>query len=397
MNNKRRIIFLNLHGNEFLVKTLNKLLFGQSVAVKHRYFLEYLLEQDDIEVCSFITKRGLSLSYTTRNPFLQSFRFLEHKWAMRKNGLGDKNIKVLTDINEIKPDDILISYCYYAPSQLCLPSVPDCTRVICQIHFGTTHSELERLFAPHAMYNESDLKKYSGKWKRDLSWFDKEFITMPFVFEPRFKLIKPFSARKKKAVSVGTITYMNHITDYYGEPCAQPARRNCRELGKERPDLIDSFNFDYEENNQKKKVKPTKNPLVITYRRIHSKMTGGHQKQYYSFNMVEKLNDYQIAVVGEEIMGIPGIGFVEAMACGCAYIGQTVGYYEDYGMIEGFHYIGYDGSKEDLVKKLEYWERPENQHRLEEIARNGYEFVRKNFCKEKVAADLTKKLLSISK
>ena len=66
-----RIVFVNLHGNEFLVKTLNKIIFKQSVAIKHKYFLDYLLSREDVEVCSFINRRGLSLSYSTQNPLLQ--------------------------------------------------------------------------------------------------------------------------------------------------------------------------------------------------------------------------------------------------------------------------------------------------------------------------------------
>lgn len=392
---KRRIVFINLHGNEFLVKTLNKIIFGQSVAVKHRYLLEYLLDRDDIEVCSFMTRRGLSLSYTTQNRFLQSFRFLEHRLVLKKNRLNRRGIKVISDIKDLRPDDILIAYSYYSGTQLCFDELPDCKRVICQIHFGTANSELQKYFNPHAMYNESDLRKYSGMWRRDLPWFNKEFVTMPFVFEPRFQNLRPFAERKQKAVSVGTITYMHNITDYYGEPCAQPARRNCRDLGKERSELMDSFNFDYSENQHDKKIKISNNPIVRTYQRLHAKFTGGHQKQYYSFNMVEKLNDYRIAVVGEEIMGIPGIGFVEAMACGCAYVGQTVGYYEDYGMVEGVHYIGYDGTKEDLINKLEYWLRPENQSRLEKIAVTGCDFVRSHFNKETVAFNLVNRLLDL--
>lgn len=394
---KRRIIFINLHGNEFLVKTLNKIIFGQSAAVKHKYLLDYLLKRDDIEVCSFITKRGLSLSYTTQNPILQSFRFLEHKKVLKENGIDKKKITLIKKESDIRPDDILVCYCYYGPTQICFDKRPNCIRVISQIHFGTAHSKLQEEFDPDAMYNESDLKKYSGMWRRDLPWFKNEFITMPFVFQDRFKRIKPFKDRKTKAVGVGTITYMHNITNFYGDPCAQPARRNCRELGKERSDLIDSFNFDYLEDQQEKKEKPTNNPIVKIYRRLQSKATTGHQKQYFSFDMVEKFNDYKIAVVGEEIMGIPGIGFVEAMACGCAYIGQTVGYYEDYGMKEGVHYIGYDGSKEDLIAKLEYWEKPKNQDALEKIANTGYEFIHNNFNKDVVARNLTDKLLSIKK
>ena len=387
---KQRIVFVNLHGNEFLVKTLNKILFGQSVAIKHGYLLDYLLNNDNYEVCTYINKRGLSLSYTTRNSFLQSFRFLEHKIVMKKNGIDLKKVKILKREDEIKPDDIIILYSIGGDNQFTWKKTPEATRVICQIHFNTSHSAHEKEFDPHAMYNESDLSKYSGLWKKELPWFNKEFITIPFVPEERFKIKVPFSERMNKAVSVGTITYMDHITDFYGDPCAQPARRQCRELGNERPDIMDSFNYDYGEDQQNIVRRPTKNPVIKTYRRLHDKVTGGHQKKYYSFNMVDKFNDYKLAVVGEEIMGIPGIGFVEAMACGCAFIGQTVGYYEDYGMKEGVHYIGYDGTKKDLVNKIEYWLKPENQEKLEQIANNGYKFVRTNFKGEII----TEKLLS---
>ncbi len=394
---KQRVIFINLHGNEFLVKTLNKIIFGQSVAVKHRYLLDYLLEREDVEVCTYINRRGLSLSYTTRNPLLQSFRFLEHRITMRKNGISGGKITVLRKESDIRPDDIVIAYSYYGPCQLDFKELPDATRVICQIHFGTQHSEVERKFKPVAMYNESDLRKYSGMWRRDLPWFKGKFFTIPFVFEPRFERIRPFAERLQKAVSVGTITYMYNITDFYGDPCAQPARRNCRDLAKERSELIDSFNFDYLENKQTDKKRQSGNPVMKIIQRLNAKITGGHQKQYYSFNMVDKLNSYKIAVVGEEIMGIPGIGFVEAMACGCAYIGQTTGYYEDYGMIEGEHYIGYDGTKKDLEQKIEYWMRSENQDRLEQIADSGFNFVRTRFNKDVVARSLLDNLLSLKK
>lgn len=105
-----RIVFVNLHGNEFLVKTINKILFKQSVALKHKYILDYLLSRDDVEVCSYINERGLSLSYKTRSRFLQSFRFLEHYFVMKKNGIPRKKIKVLKKENELRHDDLIIMY-----------------------------------------------------------------------------------------------------------------------------------------------------------------------------------------------------------------------------------------------------------------------------------------------
>ena len=75
----QRIVFVNLHGNEMLVKTMNKFVFKQSVAIKHKYLLDYLLEQKDIQVCSYINQRGFSMASSLPNSilkFLNIFRFL---------------------------------------------------------------------------------------------------------------------------------------------------------------------------------------------------------------------------------------------------------------------------------------------------------------------------------
>lgn len=109
--------------------------------------------------------------------------------------------------------------------------------------------------------------------------------------------------------------------------------------------------------------------------------------------MVEKFNDYKMHLLGEEILGVPGIGFVEGMACGSAYIGLDSPMYRDYGLIPGVHYITYDGTKEGLRKTVEYWQKPENQDELEQIAKRGCEFVRKNFCGEKIAEKLINELV----
>ena len=109
--------------------------------------------------------------------------------------------------------------------------------------------------------------------------------------------------------------------------------------------------------------------------------------------MVDKFNDFKMCLVGEEILGVPGIGFVEGMCCGCAYIGQKMGYYEDLGMQEGVHYIGYDGSLSDLKAKITYYQQPEHQQELEHIAENGFQFAQAHFRGENVAEDLLNKLI----
>ena len=383
-----RVVFVNLHGNEFLVKTLNKMIFRQSVAIKHKYFLDYLLANPDVEVCSFINKHGFSMSYTSADSWLRVFRFLEHKIALKKNGIDLSKVTVLKDVSEIRPDDIVILYRYYI-NQLKWDTRPDAFVAVSLIHFGNYgYEELRDVVKPQTMFNESNLQKYSAMHNHYFGWFDGDFIVQPFVFAERFKNSKPFAERKNKAVSVGTITYMHNITEHYGNPCAQPARKQIKDHASELVDYIDCFNSDYLEDSELKSVLPTDTLVTKMYKRIYNKFHSGQQKKYYSFNMVDKFNDYKMCVVGEEIMGIPGVGFVEGMACGCAYIGQTVGYYEDYGMKEGVHYIGYDGTLDDLKSKILYYQQPEHQQELERIANAGYEYVREHFNGESVARKL---------
>ena len=387
-----RIVFVNLHGNEFLVKTLNKYIFKQSVAIKHKYFLDYLLSRDDVEVCSYINKRGLSLSYTTRNAFLQSFRFLEHRIVMSKNGIPSKKVKVLKKESDIRHDDIVVVYEFFRP-QFDFSSRPDAFVALSQLHFLVGQARVMEKLDPDLIYNESDLQKHFVGFNDYFSWFHKQYLVIPFVYAERFKVLKPFSERQNKAVSVGTVTYPEYIRKYYGTNCLQPARKQVYDHAEELRPWVDCFNSDYLEDDKQMAVKTSDNAIKKTIARLHYKFFTGHQKKYYSFDMVEKFNDYKMCVVGEEITGLPGIGFVEGMASGCAYIGQTVGYYEDYGMVEGKHYIGYDGTLDDLKAKISYYQKPEHQQELEAIAKAGCEFVRSNFNGPAAAESLLNNLL----
>lgn len=387
-----RIVFVNLHGNEFLVKTLNKFIFKQSVAIKHKYILDYLLSRDDVEVCSYINKRGLSLSYSTRNPLLQSFRFIEHRIAMRKNGIPLKKIQVLKSEDEIRHDDIVIIYQIFG-AQFDFVRRPNAFIALSQLHFTLDQAEVMERLDPDLMYNESNMQKRFIAFDEYFGWFHKQYLVIPFVFGERFKATKPFNERENKAVSVGTITYPLYLRKYYGTQCLQPTRKQIYDNAEELKPWVDCNNSDYLAEDKPFNTDATANPVRRLINRLHDKFFLGHQKKYYSFDMVEKFNNYKMCVVGEDIIGLPGIGFVEGMACGCAYIGQTVGYYEDYGMKEGVHYIGYDGTLDDLKAKISYYQQPEHQQELESIAKAGCEFVRSHFNGKAAAESLLNNLL----
>jgi glycosyltransferase involved in cell wall biosynthesis len=112
-------------------------------------------------------------------------------------------------------------------------------------------------------------------------------------------------------------------------------------------------------------------------------------------DIVEAYNNYKMFIVPEEIIDMPGIGFIEGMACGCAYIGKVDPMYQGIGLIEGVHYIGYDGTLDDLIAKISYYQ--EHEEELKVIARQGYNFVSENFNGDLVAKKLIEKLFELAK
>lgn len=395
---KQRIIFPNLHANEFLVKTLGKFLWKQSCAFKHKYFLEYLLNNPDIEVCNYINEDGFTLARSLPKPimwFLRKLRFAENRFVMRKNGIKKNQVKVIKK-SDIRPNDIVIGY-RHVPCSLSDMDTINAFKVISMIHFHgeQSDSDLIQKANPNLLLNESDLSQYSEIFQKYYSWYQGKFLVHPFVAAPRFKRIKPFAERENRCFSTGTITYKLHkeFLDVYGDPCDQPTRKQILANQDDLTDYVACYNSDYLEDTDMKKYLPTDNKFTHYKKVWYNMRHTGQQKKYFSFDMVEKFNDFKMCLIGEEILGIPGIGFVEGMACGCAYIGQTTGYYEDYGMREGVHYIGYDGTLDDLKAKITYYQQPEHQEELERIANSGYEFAQEHFRGNVVAKKLFEKII----
>lgn len=399
----QRIVFVNLHANEFLVKTLNKYIWKQSCAFKHKYFLDYLLRQPDIEVCNYINEDGFTLISSFPKFImkgLKRLRFLENRIVMKLNGLDSGKIKVIRDRSRIRPDDIVIGY-RHVPSSLTDMSRIDAFRVVSMIHFhGEQHdSDLIRSANPDFLFNECDLSATSEIFRRYYGWYQRPFIVHPFVAAGRFRRFKPFAERETRCFSTGTITYKVHkeFLEVYGDSCDQPTRKQILVNAGQLEPYCACYNSDYLEDSEMKKYLPGDNFFLHYYKVWYNKTHAGQQKKYFSFDMVEKFNDFKMCLVGEEVLGVPGIGFVEGMSCGCAYIGQNIGYYEDLGMKEGVHYIGYDGSLEDLKRKISYYQQPEHQEELERIANAGYEFAMENFRGDIVAELLLNKLIDSKK
>ena len=394
----KRIVFVNLHSDWMLLKVAMVYVFKYSAAIKHKYLLDYLLNHpEEYETCNYINDRGFSL-YTNGNGFLMKFLNLfsgiENTITLRKNGISPKKVKVLRRPEEIQKDDIVILYnvCHEE-----LRGMQDihAFKALSLLHFHGREGEDKHIkdAGVNCLFAETNLSKTSEIYKRyyhlDLPW-----VIHPFVFAERFQNIKPFSERKNKCFSTGTITYKTHpeFLSVYGDPCDQPARKFVKDNPEFFKDTVDCYSSNYLEDNPGKKVNPDDSGIVKIYKKLYNRTHIGKQKKYFSFNMVEKFNEYKMHLLGEEILGVPGIGFVEGMACGSAYIGLDSPMYKDFGLIPGIHYITYDGTKEGLRKTVEHYQKPENQEELERIAKAGFQYVRENFNGPKAAQQLLSRL-----
>lgn len=379
-----RVVFVNLHANEMLLKTLTKIMFKQSVGIKQGYLLKWLIENPEIEVCNLITKDGFSMggSFGAIGRMLNKFRYMENSYVLKKNNIDKKQITVLKDPSEVKDDDIVLLS--RTPFDLNVtPKLPG-FKAISMIHFGGGEDIISKFcqeIGVDVIFNEFNLEKYCKLFQKYYGWYKKPTLVTSFVFQERFKPIVPFAERENKAFATGTITYREtkDFVECYGDSCVQPSRKQIKDHEDELKDYILCTSSDYSEGVKLKKLPENANFFQRAWHTYKYKTTASQQKSYYSFDMVEMFNKHKMCIVGEEVLPSPGIGFVEGMACGCAYLGLNNGLYEEYGMQDRVHYIGYDGTLEDLKAKIAYYQAPEHQEELEQIAKNGCEFVRTNF------------------
>lgn len=394
----QRVIFINLHTSWMLVRNSQVIYFKTSAALKHRYILDYLLNSNEYEVCNYITEHGFSLVPSDGGILnkLHCLRFLENQNILKKNGINPKKITILTKVDEIRPDDIVILYNIMGKSNYEVAGNINAFKALSMLHFHGRKQENEFMEKAdfQCYFNEVDLSKSSELFQK-FYHVKRPWIVIPFVFAERFQNIKPFKERQNKCFSTGTITYKEHeeFISVYGDPCDQPARKFVKDDPEYFKDTVDCYSSDYLEDNAGKKYVEGENYFIRMYKKIYNLTHVGQQKKYFSFNMVEKFNDYKMHLLGEEILGVPGIGYVEGMACGSAYIGLDSPMYRDLGLIPGIHYISYDGTKEGLRKTVEYWQKAENQEELEQIAQRGCTFVRENFNGKKVAEKLMSELV----
>lgn len=403
-----RVIFVDMHCVNFLTNTLNQIRGGTRVKTfKHRFLVDYALNHR-IEVATIVTGTDTTDPLLTRecnlakklgleflNAHIKKRCVKEAEFVIKECYGENAAINILSDYSDIRPDDIILGYIFKDQQRQALKMIKVGHKVMMGNHFVALNEGYDLHNANiEAFVNEIDLDEnvFVNKY---INTSGIKNIVCPYIFANRF--IDLGKERKNKAMGVGTLSTCKGNPGYklyrqeFETEWIQLMRKEIYEHGNNYPEQIDSYiSYIYED---KKEILREDNVVTKIYKKVYNRCTGWTQKRYTSFDMVEKFNEYMMFVCPEELVGMPGIGFVEGMACGTAYIGLDTSYYRKLGLIPGKHYISYDGTLSDLINTIKYYQNHTDETR--KIAIEGMEYVRKHFNIRVVAMKFYQELMGL--
>ena len=399
-----RIIFYNPHTNIWFKKPFYFYLTDRKSQNKYEYFLNYVI-QNKIPFSFLVDGRDFSFG----NKYFSSTILAKieiYIWSLL-NKLNPLKLNILSNIKALKSDDVLYIFLY---GRLMSKNNKIDDRNLVSDLIGDLKSTqaLKVVHLSHYMYDaknagintkeanidmfvaENNLQKNSLFFNKYFSWYEKDVYVLPFVAQKRFVNKTPFSLRSNKCVATGSLSLPinNHeFSNFFNSNEIHPMRRLIYENANILTQVLESYIYEITENKQYRKFRFTVFNEVSKFIFNHF---GNKQTQYFSFNIVDLYNKYKMFTVPEEVNGLPGIGFIEGLMCGCVLIGKSEGYYEDLGFIDGVNYIAYDGTLNDLVNKITFYQ--ENSNLLEVIANKSHEFVKSNFNENKVSSMFIKRM-----
>lgn len=365
---------------------------------KYDWILDAFLHSDQV---TFFVEGGKS-----GGPFKGALRFLNRNsielflW-MHLNKIAFRRKMRVRNLETLGPEDIFFTFSYgnyqYSSGNAALPGEKSMkelgrckARKIVQLsHFGYNTPVASRNLAqikPDVFVSEAKLPITSDYYKKHFGWFKGEFACLPFKPHAKFRNIKPFGNRLNKAVATGTIARVNDdaYVEFFGTTILQPLRQEIFQRKHELNDFADCRISPIDIATIKNKtlirrffdfaVSSATDLAFLIRVMLRVRNVLDNDRNYYRNDMNDIYNRYQFVLCPEEAIGLPAIGAFEAMASGCAYIGLKSDIYSSIGMIEGVHYIGHDGTVEDIVEKIKYYRSHFSE--LERIATEGERFVR---------------------
>jgi hypothetical protein len=399
-----RIVFYRPHTEIWFKEPVRHLIRGESLPHKYEALFDVLLTSGaEVSISTELYLRGgwKGLLRYFLDPFGLIIWVLANKislskigFVFSKAGLGKHDVLFFMHYGNFTYEDVANaqrgSDLALALSDVDILKLGHLTHYAYQPAIGSNN--LKKL-GVNLLVAENNLKSNSDFYRKYFDHLDADFWCLPFIAAERFKSTTSFRERSCKLVATGSITFKMIDPDFinfFQTDELQPLRRQIYEQAHLHAAEIDSLISDLNASRATEKVK-----VDSLWCRLLRRFRPHPQRSYYKKNIVDVYNSYMMFTVPEEVCDLPAIGVVEGMACGCVFFGLDSPMYRDLGMVPGIHYVAHDGTLEDLLEKIRYFQNPAQLYQLEQIAKSGYELVTEKFRAEVVYGEFLNRLTEL--
>ena len=214
----------------------------------------------------------------------------------------------------------------------------------------------------------SSLDQFDGFFRQYYPAYTNRVINVPFGFHPRFEMRTPFRERQARCVAVGSV---NPIRD----PLLDPARIT---------EYTDHFRDERWMHKFRRQLVERAETLTDV---IDSTLPVFPETKNTGFDMVSKMNDYQMFVSCESVFFFPSAKTFEGPAAGAVMICSDHACNRALGFVDGDNCIMHRAFDVDHCRDqvARYIADPETLPRIHE---RGTEFVRTHYSHEEVARKL---------
>jgi hypothetical protein len=377
-------IFYNPHVDDFLAEPIHFRLLKRRALKKYGFLIDELCKvQQTVPILIDGTASGMiPESIFHRLPaFIRTMLAAIEFWIWKRiNGFGSEIVRVKPARNS--SPDTLLAFSYKAATgkfELRRELLSRYRIVVMHLshYFVASGEKAKNLkLLPNVVLAGDSNPSAMPYFKTYFDWYSRPFLVLPFAVADRFSIRRPWGERESRAVATGSFHDLERETPAWkyadfmrsGFTTYHPVRKAIHDSAGSLTHWVEC--------------------RVAPYREYQTGRVArfvGHfqvsQKSYFAVDIVDLYNGYKFAVIGEEHVGFPALGALEAMACGAVLIAQP-DYYEGLGLIAGEHYIAYKGTIDHLVKAITQ----ANHATSSRISAAGAKFVKDNYGRTAVFA-----------
>ena len=402
-----RLVILNPHVN-YCGKMVFNWLFGFPHHHKYTYLWQECLKDPSKDLIFFVDGTQSSFYQTIyfkktvarSSWFLKMFSIVEFWIWMRINHVDTRRCKVRFSMKYLDPkNDIIFSF-----GVTSFDSPISKYQGIVLVHMTHYHLHTEDI----VKYVSTLQHKYLVA-ENDLTqnqYFKHYFPDIKYIYQlplaissDRFKRAIPFKQRILKCFASGSMSIPSSVsyTAYFGEGAAlNPMRETIYQHKDELKDVIGVYIYPH--NSAIKGLREIQAddgffsrfakkylPAWVLTGVLHYKLP------FFSFDIVERYNQYTMFTSPEERTGLPSMKPLEGILCGAVLVGIDDPMYTNIGFKDGVNYVAYkENDLADLVRKIRHYQH--HPEELEKIAERGHEFTMAHFAPEKVLGTFWKDL-----